>query len=588
MPGDPTKLFQSLNAARRRLRAEGIAPREVEAQLQDAARAEGFESTEALAAASAEQERRADIRGAVEESGVGKGRLGALLTGLAQGVPFSGDIAGLVAHIPGGLTPEQARETTSAVREQAFEEHPLISIAGQLAPALAAPGAAGLVRGVLPKIGLLAGEGALFGAGTGDPTASIGERARDAAVGGALGGGIGAAGAGIARGVQRFAPSSRLAKVFRETPRDVLAREAGKTAPSTAGQRLAAIAADTETQVAGTLRRMTSTADVGITTQRKAAQEAVTSANKALNTIKEDLIEQTAIQPIRNAAREITSPKRESVMRAVDRLLPTDRELAVGDLIEANKQLERRVRAGFRRGGDQLTEDLAGVKRVVEDVLGEQPGFAALNRTIASTNAAKRGIIEGQKLFNAATDISDVDTFLATATPETIQAWRQAAVQTLTNKLKGKSPKQVIDFMVKNTERIEKLFPDADAWNDFRGAFSRISNRANIARGAEEGIKAGSAQDITQRLSPVNIPIERAVLPVVGAAAGGVPGLIAASVAGAGARRLGRSIGERRAGVIADALLSGVPPDPSSFVQGVSGLRSAERVARVGGLLASR
>lgn len=148
------------------------------------------------------------------------------------------EIAGLGALLPGGVTPQQARDRYRAGRGQLFEDHPIASTAGQITGAVGL-GAAGTVSRIatvprlagqlLPRATVLgtetsalpflsrtiaqggtlrgsvpasAGAGALIGGAEGLARGlfgegTIGERVEDAALQGAIGAGLGGAGTGL-------------------------------------------------------------------------------------------------------------------------------------------------------------------------------------------------------------------------------------------------------------------------------------------------------------------------------------------------------------------------------------------------------
>ena len=131
----------------------------------------------------------------------------------AQGATFglSDELAGLVARLPGGKTPEEATAEARQNLAQYRKAHPGMAIGaevlGGLASGLLVPGGAARViptlgRGLrsaragkraLSAGGLGAAEGALYGAGSADEGGRLGGAAYGGLAGGLLGGGIGAA-----------------------------------------------------------------------------------------------------------------------------------------------------------------------------------------------------------------------------------------------------------------------------------------------------------------------------------------------------------------------------------------------------------
>ena len=131
----------------------------------------------------------------------------------AQGATFglSDELAGLVANLPGGKTPEEAKAGARQNLAQYRKAHPGMAIGaevlGGLASGLLVPGGAARVlptlgRGLrsaragqraLAAGGLGAAEGALYGAGSADEGGRLGGAVKGGIAGGLLGGGIGAA-----------------------------------------------------------------------------------------------------------------------------------------------------------------------------------------------------------------------------------------------------------------------------------------------------------------------------------------------------------------------------------------------------------
>jgi len=131
----------------------------------------------------------------------------------AQGATFglSDELAGLVANLPGGKTPEEARTGARQNLAQYRSDHPGMAIGaevlGGLASGLFVPGGAARVlptlgRGLrsartgqraLAASGLGAAEGALYGAGSADEGGRLGGAVKMGLAGGLLGAGIGAA-----------------------------------------------------------------------------------------------------------------------------------------------------------------------------------------------------------------------------------------------------------------------------------------------------------------------------------------------------------------------------------------------------------
>ena len=131
----------------------------------------------------------------------------------AQGATFglSDELAGLIARLPGGKTPEEATAEARQNLAQYRKAHPGMAIGaevlGGLVSGLLVPGGAARViptlgRGLrsaragqraLSAGGLGAAEGALYGAGSADEGGRLGGAAYGGLAGGLLGGGIGAA-----------------------------------------------------------------------------------------------------------------------------------------------------------------------------------------------------------------------------------------------------------------------------------------------------------------------------------------------------------------------------------------------------------
>ena len=170
-----------------------------------------------------------ELRASLREADEGPGMAEGLLRSAAQGVTFgfSDELAGLLAKLPGGRTPEEARESERRQHEQFRGEHPVLSTMAEIAGGLAVPGLGAVGTGgrlarigarALPKAaGLLGGkgllniaakgaalgttEGALFGAGMSE--GGLRERAVGAGIGGLVGGAAGGTLAPILTGIGR-------------------------------------------------------------------------------------------------------------------------------------------------------------------------------------------------------------------------------------------------------------------------------------------------------------------------------------------------------------------------------------------------
>lgn len=189
--------------------------------------------------------------------------------------------------------------------------------------------------------------------------------------------------------------------------------------------------------------------------------------------------------------------------------------------------------------GKNALRQAGAVRSQIDGLVKADPNIAAGDAAFSTKISERDALDEGTDLFKPGTRIEDVQRSVAGKTPEQVTAMQKGALASLHDRLDGVSgdwgaARQMFAKSDANRQKLDALFPGAqDLFDKIEGEMAMRQTETNVAAGSQTAARRA----VQEKYSiPSGAGAAGVVPAIIGEAAGGAPGALALSGAGAAFR----------------------------------------------------